>query len=182
MPQQSGKPPSLCVRSICKHQFTDRRAHHSRAGLNKLAVCPSQLEQHSRQTVSTVTPTYYSTETLRSDILDFNVNVVATPLSLSMWIFSSLQSQSGSGRCVTLLCEWQLSCFKLPIDLVSHELAHGPWREAFVCSQPCTLPICCWDGLQCCHHPHQQQENLCFLHFSQQQKCQKLVKAEHQTS
>lgn len=80
------------------------------------------------------------------------------------------------GRCVTLVCEWQLSCFKLPIDLVSHGLAHGPWREAFVCSQPCTLPICCWDGLQCCHQPHQQQEDLCFLCFPKNAKsCSKLL-------
>lgn len=96
------------------------------------------------------------------------------PDSLKCCQFSSY-GLSCSGWCVTLVCEWQLSCFKLPIDLVSHGLAHGPWREAFVCSQPCTLPICCWDGLQCCHQPHQQQEDLCFFVFSK--KCQKLFKA-----
>ncbi len=96
------------------------------------------------------------------------------PESLEWEFSSSLRSQSCSGWCVSLVCEWQLSCFKLPIDLVSHGLAHGPWREAFVCSQPCTLPICCWDGLQCCHHPHQQQEDLCFFIF---QKMAKVVQS-----
>ena len=35
----------LCVRSMCKHQFRDRQAHHSHSGINKLAVCRSQLDQ-----------------------------------------------------------------------------------------------------------------------------------------
>lgn len=49
------------------------------------------------------------------------------------------------------------SCSKLPIDSVCHGLAQGPQRVAFVCSQPCPVSICCWDGLQCCHHPNQNK-------------------------
>lgn len=29
---------------MCKHQFRDRQAHHSHSGINKLAVCRSQLD------------------------------------------------------------------------------------------------------------------------------------------
>lgn len=50
-----------------------------------------------------------------------------------------------------------LACSKLPIDSVCHGLAQGPRRVAFVCSQPCPVSICCWDGLQCCHHPNQNK-------------------------
>ncbi len=107
---------------------------------------------------------------------EFPSSLRSQSYSLEREFSSSLRSQSYSGWCVSLVCEWQLSCFKLPIDLVSHGLAHGPWREAFVCSQPCTLPICCWDGLQCCHHPHQQQEDLCFLCFLKNAtSCSKLL-------
>lgn len=49
------------------------------------------------------------------------------------------------------------SCSKLPIDSVCHGLALGPQRVAFVCSQPCPVSICYWDGLQCCHHPNQNK-------------------------
>lgn len=49
------------------------------------------------------------------------------------------------------------SCSKLPIDSVCHGLARGPRRVAFVCSQPCPVSICYWDGLQCCHHPNQNK-------------------------
>lgn len=105
------------------------------------------------------------------------------PKSLECEFSSALCSQSRRGWCVSPVCEWQLSCFKLPIDLVSHGLAHGPWREAFVCSQPCTLPICCWDGLQSCHHPHQQQEDLCFLCFPKNAKsCSKLLQITPQST
>lgn len=40
---------------------------------------------------------------------------------------------------------------------------HSPWRGAFVGSQPYPVPICCWDGLQCCHHHKPEQEDLCLL-------------------
>lgn len=33
---------------MCKHQFRDRQAHHSHSGINKLAVCRSQLEQRTQ--------------------------------------------------------------------------------------------------------------------------------------
>lgn len=39
----------LCVRSMCKHQFRDRQAHHSHSGINKLAVCRSQLNQGTQE-------------------------------------------------------------------------------------------------------------------------------------
>jgi len=169
---------SLCVRSMCKHQFTDRRAHHSCAGINKLAVCPSQLDQHTHQTAYRQPSSFpalhskpfgqislililqiLSSESKPSLCLEdetVSKNVLTPPNepgSLTCCQFSSY-GLSCSGWSVTLICEWQLSCFKLPIDLVSHGLAHGPWREAFVCSQPCALPICCWDRLQYCHQPH----------------------------
>lgn len=55
------------------------------------------------------------------------------------------------------------SCSKLPIDSACHGLAHIPWRGAFVGSLPYPVPICCWDGLQCCHHHKPEQEDLCLL-------------------
>lgn len=33
---------------MCKHQFRDRQAHHSHSGINKLAVCRSQLDQRTQ--------------------------------------------------------------------------------------------------------------------------------------
>ena len=48
---QSGRQAGsalLCVRSMCKHQFRDRQAHHSHSGINKLAVCRSQLDQRTQ--------------------------------------------------------------------------------------------------------------------------------------
>ena len=33
---------------MCKHQFRDRQAHHSHSGINKLAVCRSQLDRQTQ--------------------------------------------------------------------------------------------------------------------------------------
>lgn len=33
---------------MCKHQFRDRQAHHSHSGINKLAVCRSQLKPQTQ--------------------------------------------------------------------------------------------------------------------------------------
>lgn len=49
------------------------------------------------------------------------------------------------------------SCSKLPIHSVCHGLAQHTQRVAFVCSQPCPVSICYWDGLQRCHHPNQNK-------------------------
>lgn len=49
------------------------------------------------------------------------------------------------------------SCSKLPIHSVCHGLAQHTQWVAFVCSQPCSMSICYWDGLQCCHHPNQNK-------------------------
>lgn len=62
-----------------------------------------------------------------------------------------------SHSCHVVLWACLPSCSKLPIDSVCHGLAQGPRRVAFVCSQPCPVSICCWDGLQCCHHPNQNK-------------------------
>lgn len=59
--------------------------------------------------------------------------------------------------CPVVLRACLLSCSKLPIDSACHRLAQGPQRVAFVCSQPCPVSICYWDGLQCCHHPNQNK-------------------------
>lgn len=59
--------------------------------------------------------------------------------------------------CHVVLRACLLSCSKLPIDSACHRLAQGPQRVAFVCSQPCPVSICYWDGLQCCHHPNQNK-------------------------
>lgn len=59
--------------------------------------------------------------------------------------------------CHVVLRACLLSCSKLPVDSACHRLAQGPQRVAFVCSQPCPVSICYWDGLQCCHHPNQNK-------------------------
>lgn len=77
------------------------------------------------------------------------------PVCVAVWRVSL--SRCFLHSCHVVLRACLPSCSKLPIDSVCHGLAQHPQRVAFVCSQPCPESICCWDGLQCCHHPNQNK-------------------------
>lgn len=55
---------------MCKHQFRDRQAHHSPSGINKLAVCRSQLDQRTQgQHMDALHFTLTAEQTTTEDVL-----------------------------------------------------------------------------------------------------------------
>lgn len=105
---------------------------------------------HEVQSESHVSSTIYQT-------VDVFLKTGSSGLAMTLYVWCVPLSQCPLHSCHVVLWACLLSHSKLPIDSVCHGLAQGPQRVAFVCSQPCPVSICCWDGLQCCHHPNQNK-------------------------